>query len=62
MSAITFLSNVISTQTCKRMLALRDKCLHPTTQKPYVKSSVGGRDNSPEGHQVVATPFLSICV
>ncbi|OCK92033.1 uncharacterized protein K441DRAFT_571624 [Cenococcum geophilum 1.58] len=36
---------------CKRMLALRDKCLHPTTQKPYVKSSVGGRDNSPEGHQ-----------
>jgi len=37
---------------CKRMIALKDKCLHPTTQKPYILSSVGGRDNSPEGHQV----------
>ncbi|OCL09562.1 hypothetical protein AOQ84DRAFT_18479 [Glonium stellatum] len=36
---------------CKRMLALREKCLHPSTQKPYLKSSAGGRDNSPEGHQ-----------
>jgi len=40
-------------QACERMLELREKCLHPTTNKPYVKSSVGGRDNSPEGHQVV---------
>ncbi|KAI6868207.1 hypothetical protein KC318_g18629 [Hortaea werneckii] len=36
---------------CKRMLALKDTCIHPTTQKPYVKSYGGGRDNSPEGHQ-----------
>ncbi|EON64574.1 hypothetical protein W97_03807 [Coniosporium apollinis CBS 100218] len=35
---------------CKRMLALKNDCLHPTTNKPYVKSSIGGRNNSPEGH------------
>jgi hypothetical protein len=40
------------------MLALREKCIHPTTQKTYVKSSVGGKDNSPEGHQV-SKPLLS---
>ncbi|KAF2096717.1 hypothetical protein NA57DRAFT_78313 [Rhizodiscina lignyota] len=36
---------------CARMLALKDKCLHPTSKALYVKSMVGGRDNSPEGHQ-----------
>jgi hypothetical protein len=35
------------------MLALKDACLHPTTKKPYIQTSIGGRDNSPEGHQVV---------
>ncbi|KAF2873110.1 hypothetical protein BDV95DRAFT_627877 [Massariosphaeria phaeospora] len=35
---------------CKRMLGLREKCMHPTTQTPYLKSSVGGKNNSPEGH------------
>ena len=34
------------------MLALGEKCLHPTTNKPYVISLVGGRNNSPEGHAV----------
>ncbi|KAI1173730.1 stress responsive A/B barrel domain-containing protein [Nemania sp. FL0916] len=33
------------------MLSLKDKCLHPTTQTPYIKSFTGGRDNSPEGLQ-----------
>lgn len=33
------------------MLALPDKCRHPDTGKPYVKSHGGGRDNSPEGMQ-----------
>jgi len=33
------------------MLALKDVCIHPTTKKPYIQSSIGGRDNSPEGHQ-----------
>ncbi|KAH8708624.1 hypothetical protein GQ44DRAFT_627531 [Phaeosphaeriaceae sp. PMI808] len=37
-------------QACKRMLALNDKCIHPTSQKPYIRSLTGGRNNSPEGH------------
>ncbi|TPX14702.1 uncharacterized protein E0L32_005097 [Thyridium curvatum] len=36
---------------CDRMLALKDRCLHPQTNKPYVKSGIGGKDNSPEGLQ-----------
>lgn len=39
-------------QVCRRMLALKDNCIHPTSQKPYIKSGIGGRDNSPEGVQV----------
>jgi hypothetical protein len=34
------------------MLALSEKCLHPTSQKPYIKSFTGGKNNSPEGHAV----------
>ncbi|KAF2257034.1 dabb-domain-containing protein [Trematosphaeria pertusa] len=40
---------------CKRMLALGQKCLHPTTNKPYVISLVGGKNNSPEGHAGAST-------
>jgi len=36
---------------CARMLALKDNCIHPTSQKPYIKSSMGGTDNSLEGIQ-----------
>ncbi|KAI1771523.1 dabb-domain-containing protein [Hypoxylon cercidicola] len=36
---------------CGRMLALSTNCLHPTTQKNYVKMLGGGKDNSPEGLQ-----------
>ncbi|KAF2212368.1 hypothetical protein CERZMDRAFT_59260 [Cercospora zeae-maydis SCOH1-5] len=36
---------------CTRMLALKDSCLHPTTNQKYVKSYGGGRDTSPEGLQ-----------
>lgn len=36
---------------CDRMLGLKQTCLHPTSQKPYVVESSGGKDNSPEGHQ-----------
>ncbi|KAL4888668.1 hypothetical protein BDV59DRAFT_188123 [Aspergillus ambiguus] len=36
---------------CSRMLALKDKCIHPTTQKTYIRLSSGGADNSPEGIQ-----------
>ncbi|KAJ5279612.1 stress responsive A/B barrel domain protein [Penicillium angulare] len=37
--------------TCNRMLALKDNCLHPTSQKPYIETSSGGADNSIEGIQ-----------
>ncbi|TVY47899.1 hypothetical protein LOCC1_G001571 [Lachnellula occidentalis] len=33
---------------CTRLLALKDQCLHPTTNTPYVKAGMGGRQNSPE--------------
>ncbi|KAL3480194.1 hypothetical protein BJX99DRAFT_36227 [Aspergillus californicus] len=36
---------------CARMLALKENCIHPTSQKPYILSSSGGKDNSPEGMQ-----------
>jgi len=52
-------------QACKAMLALKDKCLHPTTQKPYVKSASGGKNNSPEGHAVCLSPFpplMAMCL
>jgi hypothetical protein len=44
-------------QICKRMVGLAEKCMHPASNKPYVKSYGGGRDNSPEGHQVVVYPL-----
>ncbi|KAL2814179.1 hypothetical protein BJX63DRAFT_420953 [Aspergillus granulosus] len=34
---------------CKRMLSLKDRCLHPYSQKPYIIRSVCGIDNSIEG-------------
>ncbi|CAH0047333.1 unnamed protein product [Clonostachys solani] len=34
---------------CDQMLGLRQKCIHPTTQKPYIKVSYGGKENSVEG-------------
>ncbi|GIJ91469.1 hypothetical protein Asppvi_010435 [Aspergillus pseudoviridinutans] len=37
--------------TCTRMLNLRENCIQPTTQKPYIKASAGGKDNSIEGLQ-----------
>ncbi|KAE8351488.1 stress responsive A/B barrel domain-containing protein [Aspergillus coremiiformis] len=36
---------------CDRMLALKDNCLHPSSQKPYIQTSSGGIDNSIEGLQ-----------
>lgn len=45
-------------KACQKMLDLSNKCMHPKTNKPYVKSHGGGRDNSPEGHQVVIAPIF----
>ncbi|RCI15502.1 hypothetical protein L249_3543 [Ophiocordyceps polyrhachis-furcata BCC 54312] len=36
-------------QTCSEVMALKDRCLHPTTGRPYVVSLTGGRDMSMEG-------------
>ena len=38
------------------MLGLKDQCIHPTSQKPYIKSFSGGKNNSPEGHSVGNAP------
>ncbi|KAL8343763.1 hypothetical protein RB601_004330 [Gaeumannomyces tritici] len=34
------------------MLALKDKCIHPATQKPYVKSTKGGANLTSDGFAV----------
>lgn len=31
------------------MLDLKNQCIDPSTQKPYIKSLTGGINNSPEG-------------
>lgn len=36
---------------CKHFLSLKDTCIHPTANKPYILSLAGGKDNSPEGAQ-----------
>lgn len=33
------------------MLNLASTCLHPKTGKPYIRSGIGGTDNSPEQKQ-----------
>ncbi|KAG4218393.1 hypothetical protein PC116_g33127 [Phytophthora cactorum] len=43
---------------CDRMLALGSKCIHPTSQKPYIKVHGGGKDNSPEGKQVTTPSYI----
>lgn len=30
------------------MLALKHGCIHPTTKAPYIRSSTGGKNYSPE--------------
>ncbi|KAI9901964.1 hypothetical protein N3K66_003781 [Trichothecium roseum] len=37
--------------TMTDMLNLKDKCIHPETGRPYIRSLTGGKDNSPEGRQ-----------
>ncbi|PWY90583.1 hypothetical protein BO94DRAFT_555692 [Aspergillus sclerotioniger CBS 115572] len=41
----------VISETCTRMLDLKDNCIHPTSQKPYILAASGGQDNSPEGIQ-----------
>ncbi|KAI6572581.1 hypothetical protein MCOR04_007600 [Pyricularia oryzae] len=39
-------------EVCSNMVALKDNCLHPASQMPYIKSMSGGKDNSPENLQI----------
>ncbi|KAK1753036.1 putative stress responsive a b barrel domain protein [Echria macrotheca] len=39
------------TSVCNSMLSLKEKCLHPDTNRAYIKSVVGGADTSEEGLQ-----------
>ncbi|CAG8979116.1 hypothetical protein HYALB_00000249 [Hymenoscyphus albidus] len=36
-------------EACKNMIALSKKCIHPTTNAPYILSASGGENNSNEG-------------
>lgn len=47
-------------QLIDKMLALKHKCIHPTTSRHYIKSMIGGKDNSPEGMQVRLPFSLSL--
>ena len=47
-------------QVADRMMALKDKCIHPSTKKNYIKYAQGGRNNSPEGLEVVLAPSLLV--
>ncbi|EFX03226.1 stress responsive a b barrel domain containing protein [Grosmannia clavigera kw1407] len=36
---------------CQQFSSLKDNCIHPTTQTPYILSVKGGKDHSSEGLQ-----------
>ncbi|KAL4908692.1 hypothetical protein BDW74DRAFT_166282 [Aspergillus multicolor] len=38
-------------EVCRDVVALKEKCLHPRTGKPYIISFEGGKDHSPENAQ-----------
>ena len=40
------------------MLSLKNKCIQPPNNKTYIKSTSGGKDNSPEGLQVCQARFF----
>ncbi|EXJ81770.1 hypothetical protein A1O1_07835 [Capronia coronata CBS 617.96] len=46
------LSDAEKKEFCDDMLSLKGTCMHPASNKPYIVSSSGGVDNSPEGAQV----------
>ncbi|KAF3385547.1 hypothetical protein F1880_002482 [Penicillium rolfsii] len=48
---VIFEADCLSTKTCDRMIGLKDNCIHPASNKPYIKASSGGMDNSIEGIQ-----------
>lgn len=65
-------SDSASFKVCDRVIGMKDACIHPATNRPYIKSAIGGRDTSPEGYQVQgqcrlrsmhqAVPLMKWCV
>lgn len=45
-------STLTSLQACAKLMALKDTCIHPATQEPYILSLTGGKDHSPKKAQV----------
>lgn len=54
-------TNGTALQACSRMLSLKEQCIHSVHQKPYIKSSKGGKECSVEGMQVTIFPKLCLC-
>jgi len=54
------LSDAEKKEFCDDMLGLKDTCLHPTSNKPYIVASSGGEDNSPEGAQAGLTHGFAV--
>ena len=46
------ITNINTHKICDRMIGLKNTCVHPQTQKPYMRSYGGGKNNSPEGAAV----------
>ncbi|PLB52512.1 stress responsive A/B barrel domain protein, partial [Aspergillus steynii IBT 23096] len=52
-------SDDVIRDTTNRMLGLKDNCIHPTSQTPYIKSLSGGVNNSKEGiHHGITHAFV----
>lgn len=55
LSIIAIRDNITNAdQVISDLKALKDKCVLPDTQEPYIKSVTAGADNSIEGLQVRA--------
>lgn len=47
-------------QAIEGMRALQTKCVNPSTQKPYIKSLTGGKNNSIEAFKVYPSPSFPL--
>ena len=48
----SLITNTSTLKICDRMIRLKTTCIHPETQKPYMRSYGGGKNNSPENAAV----------
>ena len=49
-------------KVCDRMMSLKDRCTHPKTHMPYLKTAIGGANVCPEGRMNVGFFYLPHCV